>query len=158
MSYASSSLRRLSRSQAGATSVEFGFLAAPFLFLLIGAMDFGNYFITQHSLRTLTSEAARLAMVNCAGLGNCLSAAAAPLPSSLWATAPFLTSNSSLMGKQSVDPSTGVRTITVSVQYPFTFMLSFFQNVIVNEAPSSTICTPLDTCKMTICETTCLQY
>jgi Flp pilus assembly protein TadG len=39
--------------------LEFALVAVPFLFLLIAAMDLGRYFITQHSLRTLTSEAAR---------------------------------------------------------------------------------------------------
>jgi hypothetical protein len=160
MSYASSRHRRSSRSRAGATSVEFALVAWPFLALLIGSMELGRFFITQHSLRTLTSEAARSAMVNCAGYaGTCPSATAIPAQQTLWDKVPFLTysqTGSSLTARQTKD-SNGIRTITVRVEYPFAFVLSALQGIHVNESchggdneqscPSNTIC-----------ETTCVTY
>ena len=73
--------------------MEFALVAVPFLFLLIAAMDLGRYFITQHSLRTLTSEAARSAVVNCFGLGAWPFATAVPSPQQVWANVPFLNSS-----------------------------------------------------------------
>ena len=156
MSYASSRRRRRSRGQAGATSVEFALVAMPFFYLLIGAMDFGNFFITQHSLRTLSSEAVRSTMVNCPK-GPCSNGTAIPSQQTLWAQAPFLTygqPGSSLTANQTVD-SNGIRTITVSIQYPFTFMLSILQAISVNETcPGTTQTCP----SSTMCETTCVTY
>ena len=151
--------RRLSPRQAGTTSLEFALVAVPFFFLLIAATDLGRYFITRHSLRTLTSEAARSAVVNCFGPGACSFATAVPSPPDLWTKTPFLTygqPGSSLTASQSVAPN-GVRTITVTAQYPFTFILPVWTSIRVAEtcpaAPSGQTC-PIHT----ICQTTCLTY
>jgi TadE-like protein len=126
MSPASSRRRGPPLGQAGSSSLEFALVAVPFLLLLIAGMDLGRYFITQHSLRTLTSEAARATLVACYGAtGSC------PLPKVNWQTVearvPFL--NSALLNplptanQGAPDPSTGVRIISVTVSYPFTFTL-----------------------------------
>ena len=150
MSYASSRRRRPAAGRAGTSSLEFALVAVPFLFLLIAATDLGRYFMARHSLRTLTSEAARSAVVNCFGLGTCPFATAVPSPQALWAKTPFLTygqTGSSLTASQSVDPN-GIRTITVTAQYPFTFVLPVWAAIAVAE-----------TCPVkTICETTFLTY
>src|SRR5271170_3447536 len=53
--------RRLGR--AGVTTLEFGFVALLFLMVLIGCMDLGRYYLTEHSLRTMVAEAARARLV-----------------------------------------------------------------------------------------------
>jgi hypothetical protein len=148
-----------SLGQAGASSLEFALVAVPFSFLLIAATDLGRYFITQHSLRTLTSVAARSVMVNCFGLGACPFATAVPSPQQVWAKVPFLNSalsGASLTASQVLDP-TGVRVVTVSAQYPFTFILPAWAAILSVETcsngPPAPAC-PVDT----ICETTCLNY
>ena len=131
-------------------------MAVPFFLLLIGATDLGRYFITQHSLRTLTSEAARSAMINCAGSGACAFGTAAQ---TLWAKVPFLASNeagASLTASRSVDTN-GITTITVSAQYPFTFIVPAWSGILVNETCAAAAAGPA--CPSdTICETTCLTY
>ena len=118
MSPASSRHHRPLLGQAGTASLKFALVAIPFFLLLIAGMDLGRYFITQHSLRTLTSEAARSALVYCYG-----ATAACSLPvankQTVEAKAPFLVAGSiTLTASQTApNPSTGVRTISVSAQY-----------------------------------------
>jgi hypothetical protein len=97
--------------------------------MLLAGMDLGRYFITEHSLRTLVSEAARATLVQCYGApGAC--ALTASTGTENWQTAeakvPFLISASlqSLTARQtSPNQTTGERTITVTASYPFTFTL-----------------------------------
>ena len=152
--------RRPSRGQAGTTSLEFALVAVPFFFLLIAATDLGRYFITQHSLRTLTSETARLAMVICVGSGTC--AAGSPVAFSqtqtqtLWAKAPFLSQQSSWPAA-GYGYAGGVSTITVTVQYPFAFVLPVWSVILPNETCGGG--SAAQSCPgNTICETTCLTY
>lgn len=110
---------------SGTASLEFALVAIPFVLLLIAGMDLGRYFITQHSLRTLTSEVTRSAVINCSGLDTCPYATAVPSPSAIWATVPFLDSalpGVSLSASQMLNAD-GTHTITVSVTYPFHFVL-----------------------------------
>jgi Flp pilus assembly protein TadG len=112
--------------RSGTASLEFALVAIPFVFILIAGMDLGRYFITQHSLRTLTSEAVRATLLVCNA-----SNIACPLPSgsktAVWAKVPFLSStsqNASLAANQTApDSTTGVRTITATVNYQITFIL-----------------------------------
>jgi hypothetical protein len=103
--------------------MEFALVAIPFLFLMIATTDLGRYFITLHSLRTLTAEAARSVMVNCFGGGACcltttqISAAEAKTP--FLVPASFRTVPSAC---QQAPDASGLRTVTVSAQYPFTFI------------------------------------
>jgi hypothetical protein len=112
--------------QAGTASLEFALVALPFMLLMIAGVDLGRYFITQQSLHTLTSEAARLAVVNCFGLDACTYAQAVPTPSTVWAKVPFLDRTqplASLTVTQSRNVATGVKTITATANYRFTFIL-----------------------------------
>ena len=122
MSLASNKRRR---SRSGTTSLEFALVATPFVFLLMAGMDLGRYFITQHSLRTLVSEAVRATLISCYG-----STTSCNLPSAskttVAAKVPFLTSGSISWGtanQGAPNASTGVRTISVTASYPFTFIL-----------------------------------
>ena len=159
MSCASSSLRRPSRGQAGTASLEFALVAVPFFLLIVAVTDLGRYFITRDSLRTLTSDAARSAVVNCDGLGACSFTTAVPSPQTLWAKAPFLSygqTGSSLTASQSVDAN-GVRTITVTAQYPFAFILPAWAAIVVNESGPAAPAGQTSPAQ-TICETTSFVY
>ncbi len=110
--------------QAGTTSIEFAVLALPLILIMLAGMDLGRYFITQQSLHTLTSEAARAAVVNCFGLNPC--ATPVPTPAILWAKVPSLNSaapGASLSVTQSRNATTGVRTVTATAHYEFAFVL-----------------------------------
>lgn len=117
---------RYLRSQAGASSLEFALVAIPFLFLLLAGLDLGRYFMTRHALRTLVTEAARLAVINCAGRGECDAATALPAPAVAWAMVPFLDAagaNASLSAQQTVDQATGITTVVATASYEFAFVL-----------------------------------
>ena len=124
---------RLGRLERGGTSsLEFALVAIPFIFMIIAGMDLGRYFITQHSLRTLISEAIRSAVINCSDRGACNYATAVPVPSAVWAQAPFLNAtapHATLTAGQTIDGATGVRTITATATYGFSFILPVWQGV-----------------------------
>jgi TadE-like protein len=116
------SLLRLS----GTSSLEFALVAVPFVFMMFGGMELGRYFITRHSLHTLVDETARSAVVNCFNQKTCPYGTAVPTPSNLWSTVPFLQQSlpgASLTASQTFDTATGTRTITVTANYPFAFVL-----------------------------------
>lgn len=126
MSPASNSWRRHSLGQDGTSSLEFALVAIPFVFMLLATMDLGRYFITAHSVHTLVDEATRSAVVNCFGLQSCNYGTAVPTPSVVWNKVPFLSSSvtgASLTASQSYDTGTGIRTITTTATYPFSFVL-----------------------------------
>lgn len=63
-----SSRRRLGR--AGSTSLEAALTAVLLVNLIVVALDVGRYFLTEHSLRAVTSEAVRAAVAD-SELGDC---------------------------------------------------------------------------------------
>jgi hypothetical protein len=112
--------------QSGTSSLEFALVAVPFVFMLVGGMDLGRYFITRHSLHTLVDETARSAVVNCFNQKACPYGTAVPTPSNLWSKVPFLQQSlagASLTVSQTFDTTTGIRTITATANYPFAFAL-----------------------------------
>jgi Flp pilus assembly protein TadG len=135
MSPASNRRPHPGRRRDGTASLEFALVAIPFLFLLIAGMDLGRYFITQHSLRTLISEAVRATLVSCYG-----SSSGCSLPSASQTTVaakvPFLASGSITWvtppNQGAPNASTGVRTISVTVSYPFTFILPIWTSLNAN--------------------------
>lgn len=108
-------------------------MAIAFFSILFAAMDLGRYFVTQHSLRTLTSELARATLTYCAQSGASyttacsLPAAGAQSVASAKAKVPFLTSTGSFVGTPSATRSAanaaGVVTITASAAHDFNFVL-----------------------------------
>jgi Flp pilus assembly protein TadG len=109
--------------RAGIGSLEFALVASAFFVMLFGAMDIGRYFLAEHSLHTLTSEAARAGLIDSAQ-HNCANVCGSPVPASeltiLGSTAPFLdTTQVTLNVTQST--SSGVTTITAAATYPFAF-------------------------------------
>lgn len=137
--YGSSSMAlRCLRDRRGVTAIEFGFVGLAFFALLLGAVDFGRYQFTRESLRDSAAEAARVALItmnqalaqNPTGTPACPSGdtlrTAVTSPSNL---TPML--NPNLLDYTSTPPtcttnaSTGVRTVTVTVYYPFQFVAPF---------------------------------
>jgi Flp pilus assembly protein TadG len=98
------------------TSLEFGVVALLFLMVLIGCMDLGRYYVIEHSLRTITAEAARAALVNPA-----ISGTIDPTSASFAALTPFVDdANLTLNVYPSPSFIIGVSTITVIATYNFT--------------------------------------
>jgi Flp pilus assembly protein TadG len=129
----------------GATALEFALVAAPFIFLMLAGMDLGRYFITEHSLRTLTSEAVRATLIACYASTTPCSLPAAT-QSTIWSKVPFLdataTGASLSVTWSPPDASASVRTITVTASYPFAFVLPMWTSLFSSA----------------ITETTSLQY
>jgi hypothetical protein len=96
---------------------------------MFAGMDLGRYFVTQHSLRTLTSELVRATIVQCAGnvaactlSGANVAAAESKVP--FLVAARFTATPTST--RTAISAGTGVMTITASVSYPFTFTFPVF--------------------------------
>jgi hypothetical protein len=125
MSLGFNNRQRLTLGRSGTSSLEFAIVVVPFVLIIIAGMDLGRYFLTQHSLRTLTSEAVRAMLIACYG-----ATAACPMGSSdkaaVAAKVPFLVAGSiswPTANQSAPNASTGERTISVTVTYPFTFIL-----------------------------------
>jgi Flp pilus assembly protein TadG len=116
-------LRLFRLDKRGTTALEFALVAVPFLFLMIGTTDLGRYFLTQHSLRTLTAEAARAVMVNCFSASARCYLTPTEI-SAVKAKVPFLIPNSTALNAFQEGPSgaTGLRNVTVTAVYPFSFI------------------------------------
>jgi Flp pilus assembly protein TadG len=63
-------LRRFVRQQDGAVAVEFGFVALPFLALMLAILQTGLVFFAQESLETVAADSARLIMTGQAQTQN----------------------------------------------------------------------------------------
>lgn len=54
---------RLIKNQRGNTTTEMAMMLLPFVILILGVMEFGWYFLHQHTLQYATREGMRLALV-----------------------------------------------------------------------------------------------
>jgi Flp pilus assembly protein TadG len=63
-------LRRLAGSSSGASAVEFGLVAAPFLALLLALVQTGIVFLAERVLDAVVSQSSRYIMTGQAQLGN----------------------------------------------------------------------------------------
>jgi Flp pilus assembly protein TadG len=140
MSRAFAKCRRGPIGEAGSTSLEFALVAVPFLFLLIAGMDLGRYFITQHSLRTLGAEAMRATLIQCFGQTTACTLPTANRQSAI-ATVPYLMAGSTVLTASQTAPAvgTGFRTVTVTAQYPFAFILPAWTGLNVNSPLTETM-------------------
>ncbi len=112
MSRASSS-RRAWLGRRGATSLEFAIISVAFLTLLVGSMDLGRYYLVEHSLRSVVSEAVRAALAD-----STLSGCSAPW-AKVGAITPLLDSNLITLCVTQNANTYGVITVTVNVSYTF---------------------------------------
>ena len=62
--------RRLLRDQRGATAVEFGLIAAPFVLLLFGTLQYSIMFFAQQALETFCETTGRAILVGSAQANN----------------------------------------------------------------------------------------
>ena len=121
------SLGRCRRDRRGSISVEFAISGFAFCLLLLGAIDMGRYQITLQSLRQISEEAARVALVGVAAnaTNGC---SAVPSQSTLATTvtspnrAPMLNPSSLTITASCSTNASNVNTVTVTATYPFTFI------------------------------------
>jgi Flp pilus assembly protein TadG len=129
MSRAFNKISALRLGRAGNTTLEFALVASMFFALIFGVMDLGRYFITRHSVLTLTSELVRATMVQCAGSNTACTLSAANITASE-SVVPMLTPDhftaSPTASRTAINSTTGMMTITASVSYPFTFLFPVF--------------------------------
>ena len=62
--------RRMLRSRAGTTTLEFALVMLPFLMMIFGIVDFSRLIWTQSALQFATERAARCAAVNTSACGT----------------------------------------------------------------------------------------
>ncbi len=113
MSPACSRRRRRRLGRRGATSIEFALISIAFLTLLIGAMDLGRYFLIEHSLRSVVSEALRAALAD-----TTLSGCSAPW-TKVGAITPMLDPSLITLCVTQNPNTYGKITVTVNVSYTF---------------------------------------
>jgi hypothetical protein len=122
------STRRLGRR--GTTSLEFALTGAIIMAFLVGAADFCRYMVTLSSVRVASAEAAR--MVTLAGSANLNAGRAAC--QGLSGTLANTTTRVRFLSAASVRASMsgcqtnllGVTTVTITLTYPFSFLLNVF--------------------------------
>lgn len=154
--------RRLSRDRRGATAVEFGFVALAFILLTMGTVELARYYFTLQSLRLLTGEVARAALVavnqglsvtsfnnttnstqytNCSGLSNSVAALSNSTQTALLQRVPILnparlsTGNNAAWGNSATVTCTSPTKVSVSLSYRFNFIVPFLPsgNLVLND-------------------------
>jgi Flp pilus assembly protein TadG len=128
------SLSRLAHDRRGATAVEFAFVGAIFVFMLLGVVEFGRYYFTLQSVRSLASEAARDALISANsaifGGGNCTAQTSTTLTpnTSTIARYPLIrTTNPPLDATwtRTCGSASAAARVTVRIRYDFSFIVPF---------------------------------
>ena len=127
-----STRRRLASDRSGTATLEMALVLPILILFIIGTMEVGRYYFTLQALRTLTAEAARMAiiapsMVSASGctFGNADTFTADSVRVTAATKVPFLSSSGTDLGLcilRTAD-STGRITIVVTARYPFTSFL-----------------------------------
>jgi Flp pilus assembly protein TadG len=116
------SLRRLWRSQSGATAVEFALVCLPLLLLVLGIIEFGRAFYVRNDLSYAADFAARKVLIGQIARDASDSEAQEKLASAVRES--FRSGDPALLqivtGKETVD---GIAFRVLSIQYPFAFVL-----------------------------------
>lgn len=121
--------RRSTLGERGATSLEFALVGGLLMSLLLGSIEMGRYMFTLECVRTATAEAVRLATLRGSQNMNAGSAACANLSGNLAdaaARTPFLQAASLTVTMGGCATQAGITTVTITVQYPFTFTVALF--------------------------------
>ncbi len=120
---------RRALNRRGTTTVEFALVGGLLVSLLLGTIEISRYLITREAVRTAAAEAVRMATLAggrnldanspaCNGLAGSLAGVAA--------TVPFLTAASLTASMSGCATQAGVTTVSITVQYPFTFGVALF--------------------------------
>jgi Flp pilus assembly protein TadG len=114
--------RSRGRGRRGTTTLEWALVGGPFFLFLLGAIELGRYQITAQSVRYITGEAARFALLdNSLGVENGTEDCATP-KTKLAKYAPMLKANQlTLCVLRS--RSGNITTVHVRSAYPFSFIL-----------------------------------
>ncbi len=116
-------------AQAGATSLEFALTGSILLSLLLGSVETGRYMFTLEMLRFAAADAARLVALRGSQNRNAGSSACAglsgPLSGVTYRT-PFLRADMLVVSLSNCVTAGGVTTVSVALQYPFTFSVPYF--------------------------------
>lgn len=113
----------------GATTVEFALIGGLVVMLLLGCLEIGRYLFTAEAVRTATAEAVRLVTLRGSQNLNAGSAACTNLSGALSGAAaktPYLTPASLSVTMSGCASQAGVTTVTLTVQYPFSFVVDVF--------------------------------
>jgi Flp pilus assembly protein TadG len=114
--------RRAWRCQSGATAVEFALVCLPFLLLTLGIVEFGRAFFVQNNISYAADTAARRVLIGQVPAASSDANAAADLDSAVREA--FGSGDPELLeitvGKETVD---GIEFRTLSIRYPFTFLV-----------------------------------
>jgi len=117
------------RDRRGVASLEFALVGGLLLSLLLGGIDLARYMLTLECLRATAADAVRLATLQGSRNLNAGSAACTSLSGALAgssARVPFLRANLVTATLSGCATQAGVTTVTVTVQYPFTFVVPYF--------------------------------
>jgi Flp pilus assembly protein TadG len=132
MSFVSNRTSQGRLGRAGATSLELALVLIPFLLLMFGTFDLARYFFTVQAIETLTTDAARYAVINGnAAVTKPSTGPYGPLGIDIWASqtnvpVPALldpTQGTICIAYGATVAGLGVNRVQVTVVYPFTAML-----------------------------------
>ncbi len=110
-------MRRL--GTRGIASLEFALVSSVLFMMLIGGMEVGRYLTIVQSLRNVTGEAARAALVAYNG-GTAWNAA------TVKGLVPFLNPTQLALNVTPTPPACSAHVINVTASYPFTSIVPFF--------------------------------
>ncbi len=118
-----SAINRLARrDRRGVAALEFALVAPVLLFLFLGTIELGRYFLTQQNIRTLTAETARAALISPSVIG-------CPVPvtnfSRINAKTPFLNPGGLTVCITRGTDAEGRATINVTTTYAFATLVPF---------------------------------
>lgn len=121
--------RAILRDRRGATSLEFAGVGALLVSLIIGGMETSRYMFTLESVRVASAAAVRQVTILGGRNLNASSGACANLSGSLAGVAaqvPYLRAGTLRVTMSGCATQGGVTTVTVTVQYPFSFVVPLF--------------------------------
>ena len=117
------SRRRTRRFRRGASAVEFALVGAMFCITILAGIEVGRYFMTLEGLRNYMADATRHGIVNLSnGQTACRDTLAAAMGRGGMATS-LVTSDPGVCVSraETVDPDSGITTLTVTVTMDVTF-------------------------------------
>jgi Flp pilus assembly protein TadG len=128
-SCASARRHRARPAECGVASLEFALVGSLLMSLLFGTIEIGRYLFTLESLRTAAAEAARAVTLRGSANMNSGNDACTGLSGDLTGVqtrTPFLDPSTLSLKMSSCATNGGVTTVTVTVKYPFSFVVPVF--------------------------------
>ncbi|WP_163266827.1 TadE/TadG family type IV pilus assembly protein [Chelativorans alearense] len=114
-------LSQLAKSQSGAAAVEFAIVCLPLLLLCLGVVEFGRAFFVRNDLAYAADVAARKVLIGQIPLDASLSEATVALDGAVRGA--FGGDGNLLQVTVETETVDGVQYRTLSIRYPFTFLV-----------------------------------